>query len=144
MKKYLSLICILVLLSLSLNCVCASEMSAQTTALYDKEVRTQINKIKTKRIIIANALLLTDNQKKKANEIYSKTIEKESIQFVQLKREQAILKNMTKNNTTFKERKAQRKIVNNLYDAIKASENETDKEFKKILNHKQRELNLTA
>lgn len=138
MKKHLFLIFLLVVSILSFNFVCASEISAQTSALSNKEVRAQINKIKTKRIIIANTLLLDSAQKKKANDIYSRTIEKEAIQIAQLRKEQEILKNMTKENSTNAERRAQRKVVNSLYNAIKASENETDKEFKKILNHSQK------
>lgn len=138
MKKQLFLAVLLVISVLSLNFACASEISAETSALSNKEVRNQINKIKTKRIIIANTLLLDASQKKKANEIYSKTIEKEAIQFTQLRKEQEILKSMTKENSTNAQRRAQRKVVNSLYNAIKTSENETDKEFKKILNHSQK------
>lgn len=138
MKRHLFLIFLLVISILSFNFVCATEISAKTSALSNKEVRAQINKIKTKRIIIANTLLLDSAQKKKANEIYSKTIEKEAIQLTQLRKEQEILKTMTKENSTNAERRAQRKVVNSLYNAIKTSENETDKEFKKILNHNQK------
>ncbi len=138
MNKHLFLFFILVISVLSINFVCASEISVQTSALSNKEIRTQINKIKTKRIIIANTLLLDSEQKKKANDIYSKIIEKEAMLFAQLQKEQEILKSMTKENSTKSERRAQRKVVNSLYKAIKTSENATDKEFKKILNHNQR------
>ena len=109
MKKHLFLFFIPVIFVLSINCVCASEISVQTSALSNKEIRAQINKIKTKRIIIANTLLLDSAQKKKANDIYSKTIEKEAMQLAQLRKEQEILKSMTKENSTKSERRAQRK-----------------------------------
>lgn len=129
---------IFVILLFGINFSFANEISAETNALSNKEIRAQLNKIKTKRIIIANALLLNTAQKKKANEIYSKIIEKEAIQLAQLRKEQAALKVMTKENTTSEERKAQRRIVYSLQEAVRTSENQADKEFKKILTREQR------
>ncbi len=123
---------------INLNCALANEICVETTALTNKEIRAQLNKIKTKRIIIANALLLDDAQKKKANTIYSKIIQKEALQLAQLRKEQEILKSMTKENSTSEARRKQRKIVYNLQEAIRISEKQVDKEFKKILTHNQK------
>jgi len=129
---------IFVIFLFGMNCSFASEITAETNALSNKEIRAQLNKIKTKRIIIANALLLNSAQKKKANEIYSKIIEKEAIQLAQLRKEQAVLRTMNKENSTSSERKAQRRIVYSLQEAVRTSENQADKEFKKILTRDQR------
>lgn len=139
MKNFL-LFCLILLLTFTVNANCsfASEITVETDALSNREIRAQLNKIKTKRIIIANALLLDSAQRKKANDIYSKIVEKEAIQLAQLRQEQAILKLMNKQNSTASEIKAQRRIVYSLQESVRASENQVDKEFKKILNRSQR------
>ncbi len=135
MKKFLL---ILLTITININVIYAAEITSETNALSKKEIRAQVNKIKTKRIIIANALLLDSAQRKKADEIYSSTINKEAIILEQLQKEQAVLKSMTKETNTFAERKAQRKTVYKLQHALITIENNVDKEFKKILNHNQR------
>lgn len=135
MKKFLL---ILLTITININVIYAAEITSETNALSKKEIRAQVNKIKTKRIIIANALLLDSAQRKKADEIYSSTINKEAIILEQLQKEQAVLKSMTKETNTFAERKAQRKTVYELQHALITIENNVDKEFKKILNHNQR------
>ena len=125
-------------MTLSFNCAKAVEINPETNALSKKEIRAQVDKIKTKRIIIANALLLDSAQKKKAEEIYYSVIEKEAIILEQLQKEQTTLKSMTKKTNTFAERKAQRKTVYELQQALRTIENEVDREFKKILNHNQK------
>ena len=73
MKKVLFIISIF-LIAFSINSVIAVEISPETNALSKKEIRAQVNKIKTKRIIIANALLLDEAQRKKADEIYKRKL----------------------------------------------------------------------
>ena len=137
MKKFL-LILFFIIFVFNLNNAFATEISTQTNAIKNKEIKAQINKIKTKRIIIANALLLDSAQRKKANEIYSSVIEKEAIILEQLLKEQAVLKSMTKKTHTFSQRKAQRKIVYELQNSLRNIENDVDKQFKKILKHNQK------
>ncbi|MBR2526331.1 hypothetical protein IKE67_07675 [bacterium] len=137
MKKFF-LILIISILALNFNCTNAVELTPETNAISKKEIRAQVNKIKTKRIIIANALLLDSAQRKKADEIYYSVIDKEAIILEQLQKEQEILKSMTKKTNTFAERKAQRKKVYELQHALRTIENNVDKEFKKMLNHNQR------
>lgn len=137
MKKFF-LILIISISALNFNCTNAVELTPETNAISQKEIRAQVNKIKTKRIIIANALLLDSAQRKKADEIYYSVIDKEAIILEQLQKEQEILKSMTKKTNTFAERKAQRKKVYELQHALRTIENDVDKEFKKMLNHNQK------
>ena len=115
-----------------------TQISTENYMLSNKEIKAQIYKIKTKRIIISNALLLNDSQKEKANQIYSKNMEKEALLIAQLKKEQSILKAMSEQKHNSAEKRQQRKIVYNLQKAIINIENETDKEFKKVLTRSQR------
>lgn len=115
-------------------------INAQTDYNYSKDIKEQMQKIKTKRIIIANALLLSDSQKEKANNIYSNIFEKETLLIVQLKQEKEILKNLNeqKDKKYSLERKQQRKVIAELEDAIKKIEKDADKDFSKILCREQR------
>ncbi len=137
MKKILLIIFLFSVL-LTSNQISASEIELETNAMANKEIRAQVDKIKTKRIIIANALLLDSAQIKKANEIYSSVIEKEAVILEQLLKEQAILKSMTKETHTFAQRRAQRKIVFELQNSLRTIENDVDKQFKKLLKHNQK------
>lgn len=137
MKKILLILSICVI-TFNINSATAVELNPETNALSKKEIKAQVNKIKTKRIIIANALLLDEAQRKKADEIYYSVIDKEAIILEQLKKEQATLKSMTKETNTFAERKSQRKTVYELQHALRVIESDVDKEFKKLLNHNQR------
>ena len=126
------------IITFNINSATAAELNPETHALSKKEIRAQVDKIKTKRIIIANALLLNEAQIKKAEEIYYSVIDKEAIILEQLQKEQAVLKAMTKETNTFAERKSQRKTVYELQHALRVIESDVDKEFKKLLNHNQR------
>ena len=137
MKKFLLILSICII-TFNINSATAAELNPETHALSKKEIRAQVDKIKTKRIIIANALLLNEAQIKKAEEIYYSVIDKEAIILEQLQKEQAVLKAMTKETNTFAERKSQRKTVYELQHALRVIESDVDKEFKKLLNHNQR------
>lgn len=137
MKKVF-FIFVIAILMLNATYADAVEINSENNVISKKEIRAQINKIKTKRIIIANALLLDSAQRKKADEIYSSVIEKEAIILEQLQNEQKILKSMTKETNTFSERKAQRKKVYELQHALIMIENDVDKEFKKMLKYNQK------
>lgn len=139
MKKYfLLLLTIFMLGSATPANSINTDITPENNVLTDKEIKAQISKIKTKRIIIANALLLNDFQKEKANEIYSKNFQKEVLLLAQLKKEKEILKSMSKEKKNSIERKNQRKIIANLEKSIETLECNTDKEFKKVLNRQQR------
>lgn len=138
MKKILLFLMIFLCGSVVFAEVSQTEISSESNALSNKEVKAQLQKIKTKRIIIANALRLTDAQKEKANKIYSKNFEKEALLLAQLKKEQSILKEMSNKKCYSPERKAQRKIVYELEKAIINIEDDMDKEFRKILTHEQK------
>lgn len=138
MKKILLFLIIFLCGSVVLADVSQTEISSESNALSNKEVKAQLQKIKTKRIIIANALRLTDAQKEKANKIYSKNFEKEALLLAQLKKEQSILKEMSNKKRYSPERKAQRKIVYELEKAIINIEDDMDKEFRKILTREQK------
>lgn len=139
MKKYfLLLLTIFLLTSAAPANSINTDITPENNALTDKEIKAQISKIKTKRIIIANALLLNDFQKEKANEIYSKNFQKEVLLLAQLKKEKEILKSMPKEKKNSIDRKNQRKIIANLEKSIETLECNTDKEFKKVLNRQQR------
>ena len=136
-----------ILLTTILTCLlCSPEFANNSTTqiytenymLSNKEIKAQIYKIKTKRIIISNALLLNDSQKEKANQIYSKNMEKEALLITQLKKEQSILKTMSEQKRNSTEKKQQRKNVYNLQKALLNIEKETDNEFKKVLTRTQR------
>lgn len=116
----------------------ATQISTENYMLSNKEIKAQIYKIKTKRIIISNALRLNDSQKQKTNEIYSKNMEKEALLIAQLKKEQSILKELNEQKKNSLEKKQQRKIVYNLQKSLITLEKETDKEFKKVLTREQR------
>ena len=137
MKKLLVLLAIL-LFTLNNGFVSASEIHSENSALQNKEIRAQLNKIKTKRIIIANALLLNSSQKKKAREIYSSVAEKEAMLLAELKEEKAILNSIPDDKPNAEARRNQRRIIYNLQKAIADIENHVDKEFKKILTHDQK------
>ncbi len=138
MKKILLFLMIFLCGSVVFAEVSQTEISSESNALSNKEVKAQLQKIKTKRIIIANALRLTDAQKEKANKIYSKNFEKEALLLAQLKKEQSILKEMSNKKHYSSERKAQRKIVYELEKAIINIEDDMDKEFRKILTREQK------
>lgn len=138
MKKILVFTTVLFLICININSASAVDITVESSVISNKEMKLQLNKIKTKRIIIANALLLNDEQRKKANEIYSKITEKEAMQLAQLQSERAVLKNMTKENSNAAARKAQRKVVYELQDAITLNEDNADAEFKKILTREQK------
>ena len=116
----------------------AIEITTDSTNFSNKEVKIQVNKINTKRLLIANALLLTDAQKLKANSIYNKSSEKEAILYLQLNQEKKLLQDLSKQKANFAEKKAQRKIINNIEKNIKSIQKESDKDFKSILNYSQK------
>lgn len=116
----------------------ATEISTENNAISDREVKAQVSKIKAKRIIIANALLLNDSQKEKARNIYNSVIEKEALLVAQLNKEKETMKTLYQEKNNAKERRNQRRIIYNLQKAIKDVENQVDKEFKKILSHDQK------
>lgn len=116
----------------------AAEISTDNIPVNSNVVRAQINKIKTKRIIIANALLLNNAQKQKAREIYLSVIEKEAILIAQLENEKTVMKKLYQEENNNAERRNQRRIIYNLQKAIADTENKVDKDFKKILTHDQK------
>ncbi len=116
----------------------SAEISTENSAILNREIKAQINKIKTKRIIIANALLLNNAQKEKAGEIYSSVIEKEALLLAQLEKEKEIMKNLYNEENNRSQRRNQRRIIYNLQKAIVDVENQVDKDFKKILTHDQK------
>lgn len=122
------------------NCVYAIENNLQVENLNisNIEIKSQLNKIKTKRLIISNALLLNDIQRLKADKIFDNYNEKEALIYLQLKQENAILLNLKSQKANKKEQKAQMKNIKNLKKALKSIQKQNDKEFKEILNHNQK------
>ncbi len=104
----------------------------------NNEIKAQLNKIKTQRLIISNALLLNDIQKLRANEIFDNYNEKEALIYVQLKQENALLASLKSQKANKAEQKTQAKNIKNLKKALKSIQKQNDKEFKEILNHSQR------
>jgi Spy/CpxP family protein refolding chaperone len=115
-----------------------NNISTENDFLSSKEIKSQLHKIKTKRIIISNALLLDDSQKQQANQIYSKISEKEAILIVQLKREEDILKEMQEQNENSLNIKKQKNNIDSLKSALNDIDKEADNEFKKILTKQQK------
>ena len=93
MKKILiSLLTIILTSSVAL----AGEVKTNSYTLTNKEIKQELNTLKTRRLLIANALLLTDLQKVKAEQIYKNVADKEAILYAQLKREKAIYQAVAK------------------------------------------------
>lgn len=115
----------------------AGEVKTNDYTLTNKEIKQELNMLKTRRLLIANALLLTDLQKAKANQIYQKVADKEAILYAQLKKEKAIYQAVSKEKNT-KAKKQQRQIINMLNKDIQNLQHNADKDFKSILNHDQR------
>ena len=133
MKKVLiSLLTIVLTSSLAL----AGEVKTNDYTL-NKEIKQELNTLKTRRLLIANALLLTDLQKAKADQIYKGVADKEAILYAQLKKEKAIYQAVSKEKNT-KAKKQQRQIINMLNKDIQTLQHNADKDFKSILNHDQR------
>ena len=134
MKKILiSLLTIILTSSVAL----AGEVKTNSYTLTNKEIKQELNTLKTRRLLIANALLLTDLQKVKAEQIYKNEADKEAILYAQLKREKAIYQAVAKEKNS-KAKKEQRQIINMLTKDIHTLQHNADKDFKSILNHDQR------
>lgn len=134
MKKiFISLLTIVLTSSIAL----AGEVKTNSYTLTNKEIKQELNTIKTRRLLIANALLLTDLQKAKADQIYKSVADKEAILYAQLKREKAIYQAVSKEKNA-KAKKQQKQIINMLNNDIQTLQKEADKDFKSILNHDQR------
>lgn len=134
MKKVLiSLLTIVLTSTLAL----AGEVKTNDYTLTNKELKQELHTLKTRRLLIANALLLTDLQKAKAEQIYQKVADKEAILYTQLKKEKAIYQAISNEKNT-KAKKEQRKIINMLNKDLQTLQHEADKDFKSILNHDQR------
>lgn len=134
MKKILiSLLTIILASSVAI----AGEVKTNSYTLTNKEIKQELNTLKTRRLLIANALLLTDLQKVKAEQIYKNVADKEAILYAQLKREKAIYQAVAKEKNS-KAKKEQRQIINMLAKDIHTLQHNADKDFKSILNHDQR------
>lgn len=134
MKKLLiSLLTIVLTSSIAL----AGEVKTNNYTLTSKEIQQELNTLKTRRLLIANALLLTDMQKVKAEQIYKKVSDKEAVLYAQLKREKAIYQAVAKEKNS-QAKKEQRQIINMLNKDIQTIQHNADKDFKSILNHDQR------
>ena len=138
MKNFLTILSAILFFFYIQSYTFAAELSADIPEISNREVNAHLNKIKTKRIIIANALLLDNAQKEKALKIYSDVVEKEALLVSQLEKEKQIMKELYKQENNRAERRNQRRIIYNLQKAIADVENQVDKDFRKILNHDQK------
>lgn len=117
--------------------VFAGEVNTNNYTFSNKEVQQELNTIKTRRLLIANALLLTDMQKIKAEQIYKNIADKEAILYAQIKKEKAIYQAVAKEKKS-QAKKEQRQVINMLNKEIQTLQRDADKDFKSILNHDQR------
>lgn len=115
----------------------AGEVNTNNYTFSNKEVQQELNTIKTRRLLIANALLLTDMQKIKAEQIYKNIADKEAILYAQMKKEKAIYQAVAKEKKS-QAKKEQRQVINMLNKEIQTLQRDADKDFKSILNHDQR------
>ena len=137
MKKIFITVVTLLTITSTANAI-ENNLEVESLNISNNEVKAQLNKMKTKKLIIGNALLLNDIQKLKADEIYEKALVKEAVVYLQLKQENAILVSLKSQNANKKEQKAQVKNIKKLKKALKTVQRQNDKEFKQILNHNQR------
>lgn len=104
----------------------------------DIEMKEQLSKLETKHIIISNDLLLSDLQKTKAKYLFKNSDKKEIEIYAKLKKEQNLLNNLTAQKADRNTIKQQKENVKRLKNEISDIEKQTDREFKKILNHDQK------
>ena len=124
---------------LSFNVAFAIDEDFNKKLYNEKELKEQITKIKNRRIIISNALLLTESQKKDAYNIYDQSSDKEAILFIKLKQEKNLLDNLSSDkNTNRVEKSKQKRIVSNIQKDLLTIQKDYDKNFKKILTRSQR------
>ena len=116
-----------------------SNDSLNETIYNEKDLKSQMTKVKNRRIIISNALLLNEQQKKEAYNIYEQSSEKEAILYLNLKKENKLLENLSSDKSINRSEKTkQKKVVASLKKELKSVQKDYDKEFKQILNRSQK------
>ncbi|MBQ3311396.1 hypothetical protein IJG72_04890 [bacterium] len=139
MKKFLLLL-LAIITFINFKPVFAICESQLDETLYNKkEIKSQILKIRNRKIIISNALLLSDSQKTNLYNLFNQDNQKEAILYLKLKEETNLLNNLNNNkNISRIEKRNQKKTISKIKKEIELIEKNNEADFKQILTRKQR------